>query len=130
MKQNSKFFAGLAFGILLSIIFNVQPLQSAKDSIEGDTDPVKGEWISQETANKLINEYDGATKGGFIGKKYLRDVVGLMGDGYIKYRYYTQINEGGKTSTGIIFYPSKESNEVLRTGTNSFCPLLCESPLN
>ncbi len=89
-------------------------------------DPVKGEWITSQKANKLINGYSTTTTiGGFIGKKHLRDLAGIMGDGYVKYRFYQR---AGEKEIGIIFYPSEESQTLLRTGSSSFCPVLCEYP--
>jgi len=97
VKLNSKFFDGLASGLLLSIIFfNVPALHSAitapmtsVESLDVTTgqqpdDPVKGEWITSQKANELISGYSTTTTiGGFISKKNLRDVAGIMGDGYV-----------------------------------------------
>jgi hypothetical protein len=132
--KKSHFFSGIAVGLLLGfVIFNVPTIHSATSgaitSLNSESNPIKGEWITAETANQRINGYSTTTTiGGFVGKKNLRDVVGRTGDGYMKYRFYTI--EGTTDQVGIIFYPSENCDNMLATGAGSYCPVLCKYPEN
>lgn len=139
MKLNTNFFAGLSFGLLLGIVlFNASSLQSSTNTPNATstakathqtTDAIKGDWISIGEANALTANYSATVAlGGFVGKKNLRDVVGLMGDGDIKYRFYQEAGANGTNKIGLLFYPSENSQTVLKTGNAAFCPMLCEYP--
>ena len=149
MKSNVKFFTGLTCGLILGILFfNTFDLQSKttpeSDSIAMSTadeadDPVKGQWINAATASTLVASYttnfveandlpSNTTIGGFIGKKHLRDISGLSADDYIKFRFYQTQDESGGSQIGVIFYPTESSSVMLRTGSASFCPMLCDYP--
>ncbi|MBT8327967.1 MAG: hypothetical protein KJP21_09600 [Bacteroidia bacterium] len=149
MKSNLKFFTGLTCGLILGILFfNTFDLQSKStlemtpvvlETADEEDDPVKGQWINNSTANTLIASYQtnfieanslpsNTTIGGFIGKKHLRDICGISADEYIKFRFYQTADATGNSQLGIIFYPTKTANVLLRTGSASFCPMLCEYP--
>jgi hypothetical protein len=145
MKLKNNFFSGLGLGLLVGfVLFGTSDLWSktTSNSVISTTtetsDAVKGEWINSEQASNLESAYgtyvqnnnlpSNTTIGGFIGKKYLRDVVGLIGDGYIKYRFYETKNAANESQIGIIFYPEQNSSQMLRNGSASFCPVICEYP--
>lgn len=149
MKSNVKFFTGLTCGLLLSMLFfNASELQSkttpnanviAVESGNEADDPVKGQWIDAQTASNLVASYtsnfieanglpSNTTIGGFIGKKHLRDISGLSADEYIKFRFYQTTDATGSSQLGIVFYPTKSCSVMLRTGSESFCPMLCDYP--
>lgn len=149
MKSNVKFFTGLTCGLVLGILFfNTFELQSKAIPNPDETavvagnepdDPVKGEWINSETAASMVSSYktnfiqanslpSNTTIGGFIGKKHLRDVCGLSADEYVKFRFYQTTDASGSSQIGIIFYPTQSCSVMLRTGSASFCPMLCDYP--
>jgi hypothetical protein len=137
MKQNTKFFKGLGLGMLFGFLVfssvnlmssNTNPDFNEVNEINQSNSTVKGEWINAEATKQRISGYSSTKNiGGFIGKKYLRDVVGIMGDGYIKYRFY-KVPGSEDNEIGIIFYPEENCNNMLSTGSGSFCPVLCEYP--
>ena len=141
MKNNSKFFLGLAVGLMLSFVaFNVGTLQSDNktvpviEDLKATNSSVEGEFISPSEAEEMINKFGtfsnncNTTIGGFIGKSNLRSITGLGANSLIKYRLYVEQNSEGKNQIGLLFYKDKDADKVLKTGNASFCPVVCDYP--
>jgi hypothetical protein len=141
MKNNSKFFYGLAVGLLFSFItFAVGTLQSDNKTVpviqdlNASNSGLEGEFITTEEADQMINNFStfssscNTTIGGFIGKSNLRSVTGLGANSLIKYRLYVEQDPEGKNKIGLLFYKDKDATSVLKTGAASFCPVVCDYP--
>lgn len=145
MKLKNNFFIGLSSGLLIGfLIFNVSlstsnaesdPSIATAPTAVAEVDSVRGGFISPSEAQGLhdayVNEFLGrkgmpnTSLGGTIGHKNLRDLIGIMGDGDLSFRFYHTTSEEGYDQIGVLFYPEKAEENVLRTGPGSFCPSLC-----
>ncbi len=143
MSANTKFYSGLAAGLIISfVVFGGISLLKAKslDQTElkkhqtnsGD-DAVDGKWISNQDAAPLIAAFknDVLTKlpansstGGFIKRSVLKEITNYNDGNYIKFEYYSD----GDGKIGIMFQSSNNASQYLRTGSAAFCPMLCDYP--
>lgn len=148
MKSNAKFFTGLALGLAMSFLFlNVGSLKSESTAVptpkdqsitKTQTPDREGEFISVQQANEMINSYkniyipanqlsSSTTLGGVIGRSNLQELAKDGNDDLIMFRFYMTTNSEGDQQIGLIFYPKAASTNVLRTGTSSFCPTMCDN---
>ncbi|MCB9262756.1 MAG: hypothetical protein H6607_10315 [Flavobacteriales bacterium] len=145
MKSNIKFFSGLSLGLLIGfMVFNAPKIISKNNEAlpkttetQSSNDPSKeGEFITTEAANALISAYktgfvdknglpSNTTIGGVISKSNLNKVCGLGADDLIKFRFYLTQSTEGADQIGVIFYKKSDATEALRTGSASFCPVMC-----
>ena len=149
MKLKSNFILGLGTGVLSSLALVVLMGASSGSGPATDqtnatnqtvVDPVKGGYISSEEAAPLISAYASdfvqgnnlpanTTIGGYIGKENLQSIANGAGESeYVKFSFYLTTDENNAQQIGLIFYPNETAAQVLRTGSASFCPSLCNSP--
>ncbi len=149
MKIKNNFFLGMAAGLAIGFTLfsvnvanshteNMKPTKSNLTAITADDmHETHGGFITPEEAAILhenfnrdfvqANELPSTTSiGGVIGEKNIRDIIGIMGDTDLKYRFYYDTDEAGVGHLGLLFYSPNEGENVLRSGPGSYCPVLCD----
>lgn len=144
MNNFPKFFLGLLCGLIISFfIFNGSNLLQAdsetsndrKSVIETTDETIDGSWITMSEAQPLIDAYqndiviayklpENTSTGGFIKRTVLNDITGAFDGKYIKYSFYYQ----GNGQIGIIFQSQMDETKGIRTGSQAFCPNICQFP--
>jgi hypothetical protein len=100
-------------------------------------DATKGGSISSSNADLLISAYktnfidrnglpSNTTIGGVIGRDNLKSVVEGGTEDLVKFRFYLTSNAAGEEMIGLMFYPSANATSLVRTGSESFCPPMCD----
>ena len=129
---------GIAIGIGIALLF-LQPappiVGPPSDITSNDT---LGHWVPLDQANLAIQVYDtsmqkavqcGAcsmvTKGGYIGVQNIQNIINNNGnESAIQYRFFMN----GQNKIGVVFYAAGAPSQVLITGSQGFCPNLCQYP--
>lgn len=140
MKSNYKFYLGLSFGLLIGFIaFNIENATSENtntnqiSNINGDVN-VSGYWVNSSEIQPKIDAYkkfimeknlpENTSTGGFIKRSVLNDITGSMDGSYIKYSFFYE----GEGKIGLYFQKESKPDKGIRSGSDAFCPNLCNYP--
>lgn len=154
MNRKNQFISGLLAGMVISasaFLFTAAnlkensggstPIINDVQQVSGDTS-LSGNYISVQDADPMIQSYTsdfiskyklpaGSSIGGIVGKTQLIQAASVDdGKNYVKFRFYLNSGQetGGDPQIGIMFYPASNSEQLIRTGSSSFCPTICDVP--
>lgn len=143
MKSFAKFFLGLSCGLAIGFVFfsmntaqseNVAVPHTQITNSDQLDDPKRGRWVTTEEATQMENAFTtfmtskGAvgSNAGFLGEKYIRDIIGCTGGDCIKYAF-TYENIGGQNKFGLVITDASGTKH-LATGVDGYCPNQCSFP--